>query len=78
MTMTTTIAPILAYVDRRFKYLASFLYFCDNVDKLLALKSNSVKEINSNNYNMRIGISKEMMHLDDLLYSKYSSLAINR
>lgn len=38
---TTTTAPILAYDDRRFKYLASFLYFCDSVDRLLAFVSST-------------------------------------
>ena len=41
-------AAILAYEDRRFKYLASFLYFCDIVDKLLAFESRTGEKMNKN------------------------------
>ena len=41
-----TIAAIFAYDDRRFKYLASFLYFDDSVDKLLALVSRTETDRN--------------------------------
>lgn len=43
-TTTATIAAILAEEERKFKYLASFLYFDDSVDRLLAFVSNT--EIN--------------------------------
>ena len=39
--MIMIIAAILAYEDLRLRYLASFLYFCDNVERLLALSSNA-------------------------------------
>ena len=41
--MIMIIAAILAYEDLRLRYLASFLYFCDNVERLLALSSNAEK-----------------------------------
>ena len=44
--ITITIAAIFAYDDRRFKYLASFLYFDDSVDKLLALVSRTETDKN--------------------------------
>ena len=44
--ITITIAAIFAYDDRRFKYLASFLYFDDSVDKLLALVSRTETDRN--------------------------------
>ena len=34
-------AAILAYDDRKFKYVVSFLYFCEIDDKLLAFESNA-------------------------------------
>jgi hypothetical protein len=41
-TITTiTMAAILAYDDRKFKYVVSFLYFCEIDDKLLAFESNA-------------------------------------
>lgn len=44
MMKNTATAASLAYVDRMFKYLASWRYFLDRLDKLLAFESNAVKE----------------------------------
>lgn len=45
ITMTIMMAAIFAYEDFKFKYLASFLYFCESEDRLLALESNTGKNI---------------------------------
>ena len=39
--MTSTMAAIFAYDDRKFRYLASFLYFEDMSYRLLALESST-------------------------------------
>lgn len=41
MTMTIITAATLAYDERKFKYLASFLYFCERDDRLLAFVSSA-------------------------------------
>ena len=53
-TMTATMAAIFAYDDRRFRYLASFLYFADTAAILLALVSNTAMKYYNNNVQRRI------------------------
>lgn len=38
-------AAALTYIDFVFKYVASFLYFCDNIDRFCVFVSNSKKQI---------------------------------
>lgn len=43
MMKNTATAASLAYVERMFRYLASWRYFLDKLDKLLALESRAVQ-----------------------------------
>lgn len=43
-TRITTLATApLTYIDFLFRYVASFLYFCDNMDRFCVFVSSSVK-----------------------------------
>lgn len=42
---TIPAAAAFTYIDFRFKYVASFLYFCDSIDRFCVLESSSDKTV---------------------------------
>lgn len=58
---TIPTAAACAYLDRKFKYRASFLYFLDIKERLLALLSRSEKKFNKIRH--EVGLLGNASHL---------------